>query len=51
VIVPAWTSKEFQSTRGNRFSTGIAYAITNAYADSDTAAILAGQVKVYINYI
>lgn len=36
---------------GHRFATGIALAITNGAADSDTAAVAANQVKVLTSYI
>lgn len=36
---------------GHRFATGIALAITNGAADSDTAAVAAAQVKVLTSYI
>ena len=36
---------------GLYLSTGIAYAITGALADSDTTALAAGDVKVLANYI
>lgn len=36
---------------GHRFTTGIALAITNLAADSDTTAVAAGQVKVLTAYI
>ncbi len=36
---------------GYRFSTGIAYAITNLIGDADTTAIAAGQVKLSGSYI
>lgn len=36
---------------GYRFSTGIAFAITGAAADTDATAIAAGDVKVFLNYI
>lgn len=36
---------------GQRFTTGIALAITNLVADSDTTAIAAAQVKVMTSYI
>jgi hypothetical protein len=38
-------------TNGFRFATGIAYAITNLAADSDTTAVAAAQVKVMWSYI
>lgn len=37
-------------TVGDRFTTGIAYAITGGYADNDTTAVSAGQVFVNLNY-
>ena len=37
--------------QGMRMATGIAFAITNLVADSDTTAIAAAQVKVVIAYI
>jgi hypothetical protein len=36
---------------GNRFGTGIAYAITGAVGDTDTTAVAAAQVKVSTQYI
>jgi len=36
---------------GHRLATGIALAITNLVADSDTTAVLAAQVKVLTSYI
>jgi hypothetical protein len=36
---------------GMRFSTGIAFAITGAGADSDATAVAAGDVKVVLNYV
>jgi len=36
---------------GQRFATGIAYAITNLIADNDTTAVVASQVKVMWSYI
>ena len=36
---------------GHRFATGIALAITNLVADSDTTAVAAAQVKVALDYI
>lgn len=38
-------------TLGRVFTTGIALAITNLAADSDTTAIAAGQVKAFGSYI
>jgi hypothetical protein len=38
-------------SQGMRFGTGIALAITNLVADTDTTAIAAGQVKVLTSYI
>jgi hypothetical protein len=37
--------------QGHRLATGIAMAITNGAADSDTAAVAASQVKVLTSYI
>lgn len=34
-----------------RFTTGIALALTNLIADSDTTAVAAGQIKVMMNYL
>lgn len=39
------------SNLGHRFATGIAFAITNLVADSDTTAVAASQVKVMMDYI
>lgn len=36
---------------GHKFSTGIALAITNLVADSDTTAVAANQVKVMMDYL
>ena len=36
---------------GHRFATGIALAITNLVADTDTTAVAANQVKVILDYI
>lgn len=36
---------------GQRFGTGICYAITGGAADSDTTAVAASQVKIAISYI
>lgn len=36
---------------GKRFSTGIAFAITAAAADSDTTAVAANEIKVSIDYV
>jgi hypothetical protein len=38
------------SSLGIRFTTGIAYAITGAAADTDTTAVAAGEIKVSISY-
>ena len=38
-------------TTGHRFTTGIALAITNLAADSDTTAVAAAQVKVLSAYV
>jgi hypothetical protein len=38
-------------TLGHRFATGIALAITNLVADSDTTAVAANQVKVALDYV
>lgn len=38
-------------TFGSRFGTGIALAITNLAADTDTTAVAAAQVKVLTNYV
>ncbi len=39
------------STFGHKFSTGIAYAITGAYADADTTAIGAGDIVLNLLYL
>lgn len=36
---------------GQRFNTGIGFAITNLVADSDTTAVAANQVKVMLAYV
>lgn len=38
-------------TRGFRPAAGLALAITNLGADSDTTAVAAGQVKVIASYL
>lgn len=38
-------------TLGHRFATGIALAITNLVADTDTTAVAASQVKVMLDYV
>jgi hypothetical protein len=38
------------SATGNRFSTGIALAITAAITDADTTAVAASEIKVAISY-
>lgn len=42
--------EELVGVYGARFSAGIAYAITGAYADADTTAIAAGDVDVNLIY-
>jgi hypothetical protein len=41
---------DFAGAPGVRFATGIAYAITGAYADADTTAVAAGDVDVNLIY-
>ncbi|HVW75214.1 MAG TPA: hypothetical protein VHC39_16370 [Rhizomicrobium sp.] len=41
---------DFTGAAGIRFGNGIAYAITGAYADSDTTAVAAGDVDVNLVY-
>jgi hypothetical protein len=43
-------SVEFGAT-GSRFASGIALAITSGFADADTGAVAASQVKVMTSYI
>lgn len=38
-------------TTGHRFAAGLGIAITGAAADADTTAVVAGQVKLMIQYI
>lgn len=52
VPIPASSVQNIEfGTAGHRFTTGIALAITNLAADSDTTAIAANQVKVLTAYI
>lgn len=44
VLLPAGACVARDITSGRRFTTGIAYAITGGQADSDTAAVAAGDV-------
>ena len=47
--LPAASSVHFD-LEGQRFSNGIAIALTTGVADSDTAAVAANEIKVSINY-
>ena len=52
IPIPASSVQNIKfGTAGHRFTTGIALAITNLAADSDTTAIAANQVKVLTAYI
>ena len=52
IPIPASSVQNIEfGTAGHRFTTGIALAITNLAADSDTTAIAANQVKVLTAYI
>lgn len=52
IPIPASSVQNIEfGTAGHRFTTGIALAITNLAADSDTTAIAASQVKVITAYI
>lgn len=51
ITVPAGGTIGLTSDIGQRFTTGIALAITNLAADSDTTAVAAAQVKVSTAYI
>jgi len=52
ICIPASTSLNLDMGQtGHRFGTGIALAITNLVADSDTTAVAANQVKVATAYI
>lgn len=51
ISIPASGTVMFDSIMGQRFATGIALAITNLAADSDTTAVAAAQVKVSTAYI
>jgi len=52
LVIPASGNVDFDlGPMGHRFTTGIAFAITNLAADSDTTAIAASQVKVLTSYI
>lgn len=52
LAVPAGGNVDFDlGPLGHRFSTGIAMAITNLAADSDTTAVAAAQVKVLTSYL
>lgn len=51
VTLPTATEKNISfGALGHRFTTGIAVAITGAAVDTDTTAILAGEVKVCTSY-
>jgi hypothetical protein len=50
VAATSTVSLEFGAV-GQQISTGIAYAITNLIADTDTTAVAAGDVKVLLTYI
>lgn len=50
--VPAGDSININfGSKGLRHATGICYSITGGVADNDTAAVLAGQVKVNLSYV
>ena len=51
ICVPAGQYADFDSAIPPRFTTGLAYAITGAYADNDTTAVALGQVIVNIDYV
>lgn len=52
IPIPASSVQNIEfGTAGHRFTTGIAIAITNLAADSDTTAVAAAQVKVMTAYI
>ena len=52
IPIPASSVQNIEfGTAGHRFTTGIAIAITNLAADSDTTAVAAAQVKVLTAYI
>lgn len=52
IVLPAGGTVSAQfGALGHRFATGIALAITNGAADTDTAAVAASQVKVLTSYI
>lgn len=52
LAVPAGGNVDFDlGPMGHRFTTGIALAITNLAADTDTTAVAASQVKVLTSYI
>lgn len=51
ITIPAGGTICLTSDIGQRFTTGIALAITNLAADSDTTAVAAAQVKVSTAYI
>ena len=51
--IPAGSTQTFPigGTQGVRFTTGIALAITNLMADTDTTAVVASQVKAITTFI
>lgn len=52
IAVPAGGQAEFNcGAYGHQFGTGIALAITNLVADTDTTAVAASQVKVATSYV
>lgn len=51
IAVPAGGSVSYQLATGMVFSLGIAYAITNLVADTDTTAVLLSQVTGMITYV
>ena len=52
IKIPAGEGLSFDfGTLGARYATGICYSITGGVADTDTAAVAAGQVKVNLSYI
>jgi hypothetical protein len=50
IAVPATASKEVWFPVGIKFSTGIAYAITNAASATDATAVAAGDVQLLVNW-
>lgn len=50
IAIPAGGRVDYSYTQGNAFSAGIAYAITNLVADTDTTAVTLNQVTGKIAY-